>query len=305
MKKIILITILFITTLLSTMAFAKDNNKVDFIINNPNNIQLSNELLKLSRESKKEITDFFKITYDKPIKVQVYTEDDFKKSTENLPEIGGFAISEMDLVVLSENSIKGRTKTDIKNLLKHEITHIILGNIITHGSNEHLPRWFNEGVSQWLAEGANELFSEQYQNALQTSYLTEKQIPLEALTTYFPINKNAFTLSYAESLSFVQFLITKYGEANIKGLVKELTKEKTFESAFFNVYKTNFQVVEAEWSNFNKKSTFTWDYYLATHINSFIDGLMVLAVIISFIVAYRKNKKKKHEFLKMEEVSSL
>jgi hypothetical protein len=219
---------------------------------------------------------------------------EFKKATgTNNLSVQGVAFSQENLILINYENIFKQSTSDIQHLLEHEIAHLVMGNYIAHDSAKHLPRWFNEGIAQWVSEGANELFSASYQNSLQSAFLNKQLIPFASLIYSFPADPSGFILAYAQSLSLVEYLEEQFGEKKLIAFIQLLTQENDFFKAFAQIYNLPFEKVESDWFNTKKRTTYTLDYYFATHINNFIDSLVGITFIIVFITLYIRNRIKK------------
>lgn len=291
-------------SLITTISVATSSYAATFNIDYDKNTSLSKNINIVSSESLKELKQWFNINnFDKKITISILNDNEFNKIINNSKvTIDGFAVSEQDLVVLKESSVIGKTNQDIKRLLKHEISHLFLASNFKdiNLNYEKFPRWFNEGLSQFLSDGGSEIYSYTYQNSLQSAFITGSIIPFSNLIYYFPSDRENFSLAYAQSISFVEFLVKKYGEDKLKELFKELPNNKNFFISFEKVYQDNFFIVENLWKNENRSTQYTLDYYFATHINSIINAFMVFLFLIAFLIAVVKNKKRKKLMYEME-----
>ncbi|MFN4152555.1 MAG: peptidase MA family metallohydrolase [Candidatus Sericytochromatia bacterium] len=293
-----------LTSLVITLSASNISQGATFNVDYNKNPQLSNTINNLSLKSSEELKSWFDNKFDNKINISVLNDKDFNKIIGNGKiSIDGFAVSEQDLIVLKESALVGKTTEDIRRLLKHEISHIFLATTFKNFSYDKFPRWLNEGLSQFLSDGGSEIYSYSYQNSLQSAFITGNLIPFSSLVYYFPSDKDNFSLAYAQSISFIEFLVKKFGQDKLKVLLGELDKNDSFYKSFENVYKENFFLVENLWKNENKSSQYTLDYYFATHINSIIDALMVFVFFLTFIVAFFRNKKRKKIMHEMEKLS--
>lgn len=256
---------------------------------------LAGQIQQMVKPVKEHIYREIGLNFEKIINIKICLNTvTFKKTTGiNNLSVQGIAISELNLIILNSENIFSKGKSDIEHLLEHEIAHLVLGNYISHFSGNHLPRWFNEGLAQWISEGANELFSASYQNSLQSAFLNKNLIPFSSLTFNFPNDQSDFILAYAQSLSFIEYIAEQYGDKNLKTLIRLLITEKDFSKAFNKIYKLPVDEVEKNWINTKKNTTYTIDYYFATHINTIIDSLVGIVAVIVFILIYFRNKIKK------------
>lgn len=305
-KIILLIFFLFISNFLPPNTFAaivsdklvlSDKNlKIEY---DKSNLTLAKKLDSLYNESLNHVTQKLDLKFENEMFIKLCkNKSDFQKVTGiNNLDVQGIAISQLNLIVINSENIFTRSQDDIKYLLEHEITHIVLGNNISHSSTNKFPRWLNEGIAQWVSNGSNELLSYSFQTSLQTAFITSNIIPLNNLVDNFPNSQSEFIQAYAQSLSFVEYLSEKYTEKKLILLIHNLKTNNSFNLAFEQTFKINFLQAEQNWIHEKSKSNYTIDYYISTHINSFIEGLIGLIAVFAFTVSYFRNKKLKANYL--------
>lgn len=259
------------------------------------NQRLADKIQSMVKPSLNIIKDKLKLSFDKDIFLKICkNKADFQQITgiKNL-SVQGVAIPEYNLIVISAENIFYKSSDDIQHLLEHEIAHLVLADNIGLKSDNHFPRWFNEGLAQWLSEGSNELFSASYQDSLQTAFITGRLIPFSELVFYFPGNQSDFTQAYAQSLSFIEYLIKKYDNDRMINLVNNLKGKDNFYTSFYKIYGVSFGDSERDWIKTKKTENYTLDYYVSTHITSLINGLIGIIAIFVFVVLYFRKKNIK------------
>jgi hypothetical protein len=131
-------------------------------------------------------------------------------------------------------------------LLPHEISHLILHDFIP---NERIPVWFDEGVAQ---------MQEMDKRAMARSIMRK----LTSGDQYIPFDKfmrwdirtesdpRKAQIFYVQSLSVVDYLITKYGVGAFGRLCRQLRDNKDFSTALAGAYAGIFkspQELEKKW----------------------------------------------------------
>ncbi len=138
----------------------------------------------------------------------------------------------------------------IKGLLPHEISHLILRDFI--GFDKPIPVWFDEGVAQ-LQQESRLIMARQLMKSVVKQ---NRQLPLKTLfsmNVYQQNNQDIVALFYAQSVSIVEFLITKYGRSAFKRLCRQLRDGRNFEEALRIAYPSGAKSIEElqqRWSNY-------------------------------------------------------
>lgn len=145
----------------------------------------------------------------------------------------GLAHPGENLVLLDAQAIRREGGVGI---IRHELAHVALGEL---GSSE-LPRWFQEGMAV-LAAGEWDTVS-----ALAMVRAARAPIPLAELERGFPEGYSDVQLAYAESASFVEFLLTTRGVPAVRGLVESVHRGQAFDVAFTQRFGPRAEV-EAAW----------------------------------------------------------
>src|SRR3989338_1305108 len=133
-------------------------------------------------------------------------------------------------------------------ILPHEISHLILHDFI--GVNVRVPRWFDEGVAQ-LQEKEKRQIAKQLMMRLVSQ---NKQPPLNVLMTISlkgEQNQAKIKIFYTQSLSVIDFLISRYGSESLGNLCRNMRDGKSFEAALTSAYPNNFSSLadlERKWA---------------------------------------------------------
>ena len=104
---------------------------------------------------------------------------------------------------------------EIERQIPHELAHVLTYEVTGSRSQyKTLPIWLTEGIAS-MAETPNPDYPRSISQA------TEKQalIPLADLCLSFPPDMSRVTLAYAESESFVRFIVKQYGNSGLQKLI--------------------------------------------------------------------------------------
>ena len=117
--------------------------------------------------------------------------------------------------------------TYARSVIPHELTHVVFEDAIHNPYHDPL-NWFNEGMAVYLSDGYT---SDNRQRVAQASS-NGTLMPLAALTGAFPRITDRFYLAYAEAVSAVDFLVRKYGQADVARLLSDYRTGSTDDEAF-------------------------------------------------------------------------
>jgi hypothetical protein len=130
----------------------------------------------------------------------------------------------------------------VPELVAHELAHLVFDEV-ARGPYDYPPRWLNEGVAVLLSRGLDEGDRAQVAGAARSGSI----IPLEGLAGQFPTRASRFRLAYAESVSAVDHLVRRHGEAAVRELVATLAGGGTLDEAFVAATGDDFLAFEDDW----------------------------------------------------------
>lgn len=114
----------------------------------------------------------------------------------------------------------------VENVVPHELIHLVFDTAVDNPYH-FPPRWLNEGLAVYLSVGYGPGDRSDVENAASSGDL----IPLDGLTSQFPTG-SGFGLAYAESVSAIDYLVRKNGQAALVSLVRSYADGKTDDEAF-------------------------------------------------------------------------
>ena len=179
------------------------------------------ELLDVKEKAIQDYNEFFEITLQKQFKIyMIHSREEMDiiqgKKTEDW--VAGHTRDHGQKVFIFDPEYyekeTGKKQIYFKKLLKHEIVHVYIREII----NGKCPRWLNEGLAGYLPK----------QNT------TDK--PIEEIVNCIDCFDDFVFEHYRTSSKLIELLITKYGKEKLLALLESLKNKEKFFSAFQNIY---------------------------------------------------------------------
>lgn len=129
-----------------------------------------------------------------------------------------------------------------ERLIPHEILHILLYRRVGNGYG-FLPLWLREGLAQ-MAEINPDPDAER---VVRQAITDGTAIPMNELCQVFPLEAGRAYLSYAESSTFVRYLLETYGKAPLQELLRTYAEGVSCEQGVRTVYGKSLATLEYEW----------------------------------------------------------
>lgn len=132
-----------------------------------------------------------------------------------------------------------------KRALIHELTHLVVHQM-TLNPYGGLPTWLDEGLAM-RSEGALTPF---FQGTLNQAIEEDSLIALQSLSSPFSALSELSYLSYAESYSVVDYLITTYGKDKMLELLETFGEGASYNDALTEVYRFDISGLSRRWSEY-------------------------------------------------------
>jgi hypothetical protein len=126
-----------------------------------------------------------------------------------------------------------------KEVVAHELTHILLGKVVRLGLE--LPDWFNEGLAQY-ASGSDEFTLE-----LIYRMSAGELLSLPALSQVDALQGPSRELATLQGLAVIRFLVQEFGEQALWELVDNLRYARSFEQALLETYGHTDLELDKKW----------------------------------------------------------
>ena len=146
------------------------------------------------------------------------------------------AYPDRNIILLDALSL---SEPDGPRTLRHELSHVALGQL--GGS---WPRWFQEGMAMYLT---GERFSIAQYASLFASIRQARVWHFEDLAVEWPDEPEQVSSAYAQSVSFVAFIVQRHGYRALGELIDHVQRGDAFETGFAKAFKTSIWVDENEW----------------------------------------------------------
>lgn len=146
------------------------------------------------------------------------------------------AYPERNIILLDALSL---SEPDGPRTLRHELSHVALGQL--GGS---WPRWFQEGMAMYLT---GDRFSIAQYASLYASIRQARVWHFEDLAVDWPDEPEQVSSAYAQSVSFVAFIVQQHGYPALGELIDHVQRGDAFETGFAKAFKTSIWVDENEW----------------------------------------------------------
>ncbi|HEX9370668.1 MAG TPA: hypothetical protein VF897_06655, partial [Roseiflexaceae bacterium] len=133
-----------------------------------------------------------------------------------------------------------QTLEEIKNNIRHELTHIVAAEL----SEDRLNVGFQEGLAQYVERPAPELDTRIA--LLQRAYDQDRLLPWSDLDDRDTVYRNP-EVSYPESLSMVAFLVERYSFARLREFLTVAARSSGYRSALERAYGVTPDELERQW----------------------------------------------------------
>lgn len=128
--------------------------------------------------------------------------------------VGGQAHPELGVVVVAVPFEEGYASR-MKRYIPHEITHLLVYQLVTPAGHRYVPEWLDEG----LATANERLPTPEYELILDEARTQGRLLPLQDLCVPFSPDSQTAYLAYAQSASVVRFVRERYGAAGVRSLL--------------------------------------------------------------------------------------
>ncbi len=204
-----------------------------------------------------------------------------------------YALPEKQLVVIDATRMGVRPFT-LETTLKHELCHLLLHHHITR---VHLPKWLDEGVCQWISEGISEIVFSRGSSPLPSAVLTGTLIPLESLTHNFPRDQRGLSLSYEQSRSVVEYIVSVYGRKGILNILQSMKSGVPAQEAVQMALMIPLRDLEMQW----RDDLRSWPVLLAFFAGNLYTIIFLLAAVLTFLAYVRFLLRRKRYLREMDE----
>ncbi|MFM1872912.1 MAG: hypothetical protein RL398_2334, partial [Planctomycetota bacterium] len=173
-----------------------------------------------------------------------------------------------------------RLGSSLQGVVTHELVHEVLDQLVGR-NGPGIPRWFHEGLAQQIA-GDTYLGGREEDLVWRTA--VDRLLPFSELVREFPRDREAMRIAYAQSYSYVSFLVREYGLDRIVRAARNVDELTTFERALAGVtLRPTFDLQEDWRSYLLRRSGAPWRVLLAEWW-----GLLAIGLLPVLVMALRR-----------------
>jgi hypothetical protein len=181
---------------------------------------------------------------EKPVKLYIYASTKDLLGAMIYPQewTGGVAFTRFGIIAI------GISPDNIdwgKRAIAHELTHLVIHQVTLNPYND-LPTWLDEGLAMYN-EGT---LSPEFATYLSSAIAEDRLISVQSLSSPFSAYAEEATLSYAQSYSLVEFLITTYGQDKMLELLNTFRQGSGYDSALQTVYGFDMDGLDSLWRDY-------------------------------------------------------
>ena len=179
-----------------------------------------------------------------PVKIYVYGDTQDLQGAMIFPQewTGGVAYTRHGIIAIGiapYNLSWGRRS------IAHELTHLVIHQM-TYNPYIGLPTWLNEGLAMYT-EG---ILEAGFVNYLIRAVEENSLISVRSLSSPFSAYAEESYLSYAQSYSLVEFLITTYGQDKMLELLTTFSEGSSYDGALERVYGFDMDGLDTLWQDY-------------------------------------------------------
>jgi hypothetical protein len=181
---------------------------------------------------------------EKPVKLYIYANTQDLQGAMIYPQewTGGVAFTRYGVMAIG---IAPGNVDWGKRAVAHELTHLVIHQI-TLNPYIDLPVWLDEGLAMHTEGPLEAVFSSSLSGAIAENRL----ISVRSLSSPFSAYADESVLSYAQSYSLVDFLITNYGREKMLELLNTFRQGSSYDGALESVYGFDMDGLDALWQDY-------------------------------------------------------
>jgi len=179
----------------------------------------------------------------KPVKLFIYAGTEDLQESMIFPQewTGGVAYTRYGTIAIG---IAPYNLSWGKGAIAHELTHLVIHQM-TLNPYTGLPTWLDEGLAMY-AEGA---LGAELTVYLERAITENSLISVRSLSSPFSAYAEESYLSYAQSYSLVEFLITVYGQGKMLELLNTFKEGSSYDGALEEVYDFGMDGLDTLWKD--------------------------------------------------------
>jgi len=208
------------------------------------NDSFAREIMLSAQQALARLTEDTGAELEKPVKLYIYANAQDLQGSMIYPQewTGGVAFTRYGIIAIgiaSDNLYWG------KRAIAHELTHLVIHQMTLNPYND-LPTWLDEGLAMHT-EGVLGL---EYTAYLNKAIAEGSLFSVRSLSSPFSAYAGQSYLSYAQSYSLVDFLISKYGQTQMLELLLTFRQGSSYDGALEKVYGFDMDTLDTLWQDY-------------------------------------------------------
>ena len=202
------------------------------------------ELMLTAQQSLARLAEDTGAELEKPVKLYIYANAQDLQGAMIFPQewTGGVAFTRHGIMAIG---IAPGNLDWGKRAIAHELTHLVIHQM-TLNPYIDLPIWLDEGLAMHTEGPLEAVFSDSLGGAIAENRL----ISVRSLSSPFSAYTEESVLSYAQSYSLVDFLITNYGRGKMLELLNTFRQGSSYDGALERVYGFDMDGLDALWRDY-------------------------------------------------------
>ena len=207
------------------------------------------ELMATAQQVLERLTEDTGAYLQKPVKIYIYADARDLRGAMIYPQewTGGVAFTRHGTIAIGiapDNLSWG------KGAIAHELAHLVIHQMTFNPYND-LPTWLDEGLAMYAEGALDPRFTIYLNRALDENSL----ISVRSLSSPFSAYTEESLLSYAQSYSLVEFLITNYGQDKMLELLNIFRQGSSYNAALEKAYNFDTEGLDTLWRDYVTTTT--------------------------------------------------
>jgi hypothetical protein len=202
------------------------------------------QALEVASHSQRSVRSLLDVDLPTPVSIFIYSSALDLQSALNLSQsnwIAGHASPDIGVILISIPPGPDQ-RAEMERQIPHELMHIAQYQVVGDDYSR-LPLWLSEG----MASNAELYPNPEYQRVLQNAINSDTLLPMVNLCAAFPRELSGAILAYAQSSSFVRFLIQNYGLSSLRDLITAYQDGLGCEEGVRSVMNQTIAQLETRW----------------------------------------------------------
>ena len=208
------------------------------------NKSFAQELMAATHQALARLVEDTGAHLEKPVKIYIYADVQDLQGAMIYPQewTGGVAFTRYGIIAIG---IAPYRLDWGKRAIAHELTHLVIHQMTLNPYSD-LPTWLDEGLAMY-AEGPPESAHVAH---LNRAIAENSLISVRSLSSPFSAYGEESRLSYAQSCSLVEFLISNYEQAKMLELLTTFRQGSSYDGALDKVYGFDMDGLDALWRDY-------------------------------------------------------